>query len=299
MLAYFIENPGARDILLLLLVVLVELSLQGLRANSVRALLASKSSLYFDLFSWFLHLTSFSVFVSNSITLNALVKVRALSERHSLRFFNPENTLQFIGMFFLALLVFDFFQYWLHRWKHRSNILWESHKFHHSTVNLSAFSNLRVHSLDRIFRVLFVYSPTMFLFGFDSKILFFLYTANGAVEFLEHSRLNVGYGFFGKIFVSPRFHRLHHEAMAPRANYGIVFSFWDRIFHTQKDSRHAFALETGLPGENYESIGPIDAYMLCFFRFFGAPRRRLFSGANRRHRPQSRQALISSETSFH
>ncbi|MFI4969916.1 MAG: sterol desaturase family protein, partial [Lysobacterales bacterium] len=55
------------------------------------------------------------------------------------------------------------------------------------------------------------------------------------------SHTNVRFGFgrgFEKVFVDPRFHRLHHMIVDPErphlhnCNYGQVFSIWDVVFGT-------------------------------------------------------------------
>jgi len=53
----------------------------------------------------------------------------------------------------------------------------------------------------------------------------------------NHSNIKIPKWFdqtFGFILVSPNMHRVHHHVTRPQtdANYGNIFSFWDRLFGT-------------------------------------------------------------------
>ena len=55
------------------------------------------------------------------------------------------NALPLAVRFVLALAVFDFLSFLVHRQLHRSNRLWEFHKVHHSTLHLDGFATTRTH----------------------------------------------------------------------------------------------------------------------------------------------------------
>ena len=56
-----------------------------------------------------------------------------------------------------------------------------------------------------------------------------------AVLYLQHSGLTWTYGAVEGFFISPRMHGLHHSTDPAHfsRNFGMVFSFWDRIFGTK------------------------------------------------------------------
>ena len=59
------------------------------------------------------------------------------------------------------------------------------------------------------------------------------------------------------VIITPSIHWVHHHAVRSdtNANYGIVFSFWDRLFRTMSRSRRTPAMEIGIEGEGEEDLG--------------------------------------------
>jgi len=61
------------------------------------------------------------------------------------------------------------------------------------------------------------------------------------------------------VLVSPRMHWIHHSAVPPREldhNYGICFSFWDRLFGTYLHrSRAGDAIPFGVAGQPERPFG--------------------------------------------
>jgi sterol desaturase/sphingolipid hydroxylase (fatty acid hydroxylase superfamily) len=63
--------------------------------------------------------------------------------------------------------------------------------------------------------------------------------ANIAQNAWSHANLRLPERFekaLGLVLVTPEFHRIHHsiEAAEQRSNLAILFSFWDRLFHTYR-----------------------------------------------------------------
>jgi sterol desaturase/sphingolipid hydroxylase (fatty acid hydroxylase superfamily) len=142
------------------------------------------------------------------------------------------NGLPYIAVVFIAVLVGDITGYWRHRLEHTA-LLWPSHAVHHSDTEMTWFSLLRFHPINRLTT-----------FAIDSSILMILgfpvyaVVANNLVRhyygYLIHANLPWTYGPLGKVFVSPVMHRWHHAA-DPRAygtNFATVFAFIDKIFGT-------------------------------------------------------------------
>jgi len=155
-------------------------------------------------------------------------------------------TMQIVALIF----AFDYFSYWSHRIRHAVPWFWAFHSSHHSQKTLTAMTAFREHFLDEtIFRIiLFIpfqilgYSPLL-----AARLWWDLITAwiTGA----QHSTLPWSYGPLGRVFVSPRFHRIHHtidEELANR-NFSGVFSFWDDLFGTA-ERKAPTPTEHGLPG---------------------------------------------------
>jgi alkylglycerol monooxygenase len=133
----------------------------------------------------------------------------------------------------LALIGFDFFYYWAHRFSHEWNFLWAAHVVHHSSEEYNLSVALRqswIHSL----LAFFIFLP-MPVLGFEPTIFF---AAGGVVtlyQFWVHTKsIDRMPRWFEYIFNTPSHHRVHH-GVNPKyidRNHAAVFIIWDRIFGT-------------------------------------------------------------------
>jgi sterol desaturase/sphingolipid hydroxylase (fatty acid hydroxylase superfamily) len=139
--------------------------------------------------------------------------------------------------FVVLFVVMDLCSYWAHRATHALAPLWLFHAIHHSQAQPSALTNFRFHAGDVFFRTLVQFVPFTLL-GAPSfagvPLLWVTVPLTVFLESLAHCDLGWTFGPLGAVLVSPAFHRVHHSA-EPRhhhRNYGIAFSFWDRLFGT-------------------------------------------------------------------
>jgi sterol desaturase/sphingolipid hydroxylase (fatty acid hydroxylase superfamily) len=136
------------------------------------------------------------------------------------------------------IVLADFGAYWAHRALH-TRWLWPTHAWHHSPKHLYWLSGLRgspIHLLVLFapYYVAFLIFPTP-----DAAIV------SGAILVLDvsnqhyiHSNLKLPCARqLEWLFVTPRFHFVHHSAELSVANrnYGFIFSVWDRLFGTYLD----------------------------------------------------------------
>jgi sterol desaturase/sphingolipid hydroxylase (fatty acid hydroxylase superfamily) len=90
--------------------------------------------------------------------------------------------------------------------------------------------------------------------------------ATQLLESLSHANVKLSFGpVFGRLFVSPRFHRLHHavglghESAGPGSlgghNFAVLFPVWDMLFRTARFSApyEATGIRDQLSGRNYGS----------------------------------------------
>lgn len=133
---------------------------------------------------------------------------------------------------FLAVFLGDFIGYWRHRLEH-SALLWPSHAVHHSDTEMTWFTLVRFHPINRL-STFVIDAAFLMLLGLPAWAV----VANNLVRhyygYLIHADLPWTYGPFGKLFVSPVMHRWHHaaDARAFNTNYATVFSLFDRVFGT-------------------------------------------------------------------
>ena len=130
-----------------------------------------------------------------------------------------------------------------HTLKHRIPALWELHKAHHSAEVLTPLVNFRVHPLDSLILAnnlaLFigvVGGFAQYALGrkavsftvFDQNVLMLLYIYLTAQ--LQHSEIWIPFtGPWGRMFMSPAHHQLHHSADPAHfnCNLGASLAIWD------------------------------------------------------------------------
>lgn len=143
----------------------------------------------------------------------------------------------------LYLLVFDCADYAIHRAQHRWDWWWRLHALHHSQRQMTMWSDSRNHLLDDLLR------DTLLVFvaqaiGVAPGQFIAIVALTQLSENLHHANLRLGFGALGdRLWVSPRFHRLHHaigdagataaEArVPPGCNFGVLLPWWDMLFGT-------------------------------------------------------------------
>ncbi|MBN2444221.1 MAG: sterol desaturase family protein [Spirochaetales bacterium] len=152
---------------------------------------------------------------------------------------NPEtilllNNLPFPLQILLYLIITDFLEWCIHNLLHRVPFLWKFHRVHHSITTMDWIGNFRFHWLE-----LFVYNTLKFLpiavLGAHPDAILIVAVITTLIGHLNHSNLNISWGFFRYLLNSPRMHIWHHEKKLrgkAGVNFGVVFSFWDWLFRT-------------------------------------------------------------------
>lgn len=144
------------------------------------------------------------------------------------------SALSFWVQVVVALVVVDFFQWWVHRALHAWGPLWEFHKIHHSIESgeMDWLGSFRFHWMESVVYKTALYVP-LGLLGFSPGALMVHALVGTWVGHLNHANLDWGHGGWRYVLNSPRMHLWHHDAAATRAvNFGIIFSAWDWLFGT-------------------------------------------------------------------
>jgi len=132
----------------------------------------------------------------------------------------------------IYLVVFDFFAYWLHRGQHGIGLWWRLHSLHHAQRQMSMWSDNRNHFLDdMLVDVLLVLLAQ--LIGVAPEQFIAIVALTQLSESLQHANVRLSFGRLGeRLWVSPRFHRLHHSIQCSEQNYGVLLPWWDQLFGT-------------------------------------------------------------------
>ena len=152
----------------------------------------------------------------------------------------------------LAIVMFDFCDYWLHRVGHESAVFWAAHAVHHQSQHFNLSTALRQEST-----VVFLGWPfylPMALAGVPpaqfalAGLIVLLY------QFWIHTEHIGKLGWFDKVFSSPSNHRVHHAVNDQYLdkNYGGMLIIWDRLFGTfiEEDEVPVYGTRTPLNSWN-------------------------------------------------
>ena len=156
----------------------------------------------------------------------------------------------------LYLVVFDFVDYWIHRGQHHFEWWWRLHSLHHAQQQMTMWSDNRNHVLDDLLRdtILVVVAQAI---GVAPGQFIAIVAITQLSESFQHANVRLWFGRWGeRLWVSPRFHRLHHsigighetvkpavaaadgaKSEGPRVvlgghNFGVLLPWWDMLMRT-------------------------------------------------------------------
>ena len=130
----------------------------------------------------------------------------------------------------LAVVLYDFCDYWLHRASHESALFWAAHVVHHQSRHFNLSTALRQESAYALTGFPFFLPmaavgvpPAQFALA-GIVVLFY--------QFWIHTEHVGSLGVFDRIFSTPSNHRVHHATNARYLdrNYGAILVVWDRMF---------------------------------------------------------------------
>jgi sterol desaturase/sphingolipid hydroxylase (fatty acid hydroxylase superfamily) len=142
--------------------------------------------------------------------------------------------------FLIYLVVLDFVDYWMHRGQHRWHWWWELHAVHHSQRHMTQWSDQRNHLFDDLLRDFILAAVALFV-GVAPEQFIALVVASRVMQSIQHANVKLTGlvpSVFQHLLVGPRFHRVHHgigvghEGSHQGVNFGVLFSFWDKLFKT-------------------------------------------------------------------
>ena len=233
-----------------------EILLVGYQNSSVYRFLHPSKSTRLDLYSFFVRITGLGAIFIAIVCFGATewfpMVLRRVAHIEPLDLF--ANAWLAVAVYHI---VYSFGEYWVHRWAHTCQWLWEVHNFHHSATEMNLITTGRLHPFERAYQDVVLTLPLM-LFGADAAVPALTFTIARTVHnLLIHSELKWTWGWVGRyVLCSPYYHRVHHSIHAEHynSNYAGHFVFWDWMFGT----RYAGSLEpdrVGLIDNPYEGRG--------------------------------------------
>lgn len=130
----------------------------------------------------------------------------------------------------VAVLVAELLSWCSHFAKHHVSYLWRFHFQHHREERFSVWMVTHTHALEVVFTSVVVAAvlTAMGVSPLARQLYLLLYTAS---VLYHHSAQGYSLGWLDRIFISPAYHRLHHEVDA-RCNFGAALTLYDVLFRT-------------------------------------------------------------------
>ena len=137
----------------------------------------------------------------------------------------------------LGVVLLDFFgAYLAHYTEHKVKPLWMIHLVHHSDHKVDTTTANRHHPLESVIRFGF----TLFgVFVVGAPIAIVMIYQSMSLVFTQFNHANIKIprsvdNLLSYVIVSPDMHKVHHHNLLPYtdANYGNIFSIWDRLLGT-------------------------------------------------------------------
>jgi len=185
---------------------------------------------------------------------------------------SPSVLPEFVVRGAITLMLFLAYElgYWTdHFLKHRIPFLWELHKVHHSAEVLTPLTSARMHPFDtfvfgNIVAIVaaltsgvanYVFGDTSYQYALSGTNIILVLFIHGYVH-LQHSHMWIAFrGWFGRVFMSPAHHQIHHSTNPAHfnKNLGSCLSLWDWLFGTlhipaAKRERLTFGVEPAEQG---------------------------------------------------
>ena len=154
----------------------------------------------------------------------------------------PGVTDQALVSLVMYLVVFDLLNYWMHRGQHHFEWWWQLHSLHHSQRQMTMWTDNRNHLLDSvIWDVILVVVAQLIGIAPGQFVAIVAFTQLS--ESFQHANLRIWFGRIGeRLWVSPRFHRVHHsigighETAGTQTlgghNFGVLLPWWDMLWGT-------------------------------------------------------------------
>jgi lathosterol oxidase len=144
------------------------------------------------------------------------------------------GTAYFILAFPLLLLIHDTYFYWMHRLMHHPKLFRFFHVVHHKSTNPSPFAAFAFQPTEAFVEagVIIVYAftiPVHVLHIFFILMIMTVYNVYGHLGFELYPK-NFNTHWLGKWLNTSVNHNMHHQYF--KGNYGLYFTFWDRIMNT-------------------------------------------------------------------
>jgi len=199
-----------------------------------------------------LAITLFNALISAALFASAIAMAASTTQEYGIGFLNwvavqfPEPV-----VFILAIVLMDGWIYLWHRANHTIPFLWRFHRMHHSDPYMDCTSATRFHIGELAFSTLLRMGVILILGLSPQHILVYGFLMIACTLF-HHANISLGSfdPILRKVIVTPDMHKIHHsnQIQETNSNYGTVFSFWDRLGKSYRETDKPEGIVFGVEG---------------------------------------------------
>lgn len=173
----------------------------------------------------------------------------------------------------VAIVLYDFCDYWLHRVSHESAVFWAAHAVHHQSEHFNLTTALRQESFYAVMGWPFFIPMALLGMPLEQYVAAGLFVL--LYQFWIHTEHIGRLGWLDRVFSTPSNHRVHH-AVNPGyldRNYGAVLVIWDRMFGTFVEETEPCVYGTVKPLNSWNPLQAVgQVYGELFERARATPR---------------------------
>lgn len=198
--------------------------------------------------------TNLSLLLFNSVLMTVLSELSLFSIAH---YYPHEGLLGYVNRGWwwgiLEFTILDLLLYLWHKASHQLDHLWMFHRVHHNDPCLNLSTAFRVHCIE----LCIINSLKAFyivILGLDQITVLINEFISTLFVMFHHTNFKLkGERWLSLILIVPSLHRTHHSVQRTEhdANYGTVFSLWDRLFGTLLNLQPA---EIGIKGKSPQHV---------------------------------------------
>jgi sterol desaturase/sphingolipid hydroxylase (fatty acid hydroxylase superfamily) len=164
-------------------------------------------------------------------------------------------------------VIWDTWQYWVHRLQHKCPLLWPTHEFHHSETAMNASTHARTHVLSHVLYAM-LWLPMAAVLGSIAPHWIAAFLMFKLWGYVIHANIRLSFGWLTPIIAGPQFHRIHHSWRPEHIdkNFATLFPWIDIVFGTYYRPARDEYPETGLAIE--KRVGFFDQATIEPFRMW-------------------------------
>ena len=157
------------------------------------------------------------------------------------------------------LLAQETYYYWIHRWMHRPGVYERVHRWHHESIETTAWTAFSFHPVEAVLQAVFlplsVLIIPMHTFAFLTLLAVMTLSAT-----INHAGIEVFPASWARLpglrgLIGATHHDAHHKQA--RYNFGLYFTFWDHWMGTEspkfREQFERFTRRTGQPKEQTQA----------------------------------------------